>query len=101
MDLKTLHNNLIEAYSAKNLNDISLTLINLYKSEQFETLQKIADIIEDFITIDIDKEGKGFSKLMMLYHPDRMDFHVNEINRLAGLGDFDRLLGYAHILKLE
>ncbi|MBN2612694.1 MAG: hypothetical protein JXB00_14150 [Bacteroidales bacterium] len=101
MDLITLHQNLLEAYSSKNLNNISLTLLNLYKSEQYETLQRIADIIGDFITIEIDKEGKGFSKLMMLYHPDRMDFHLNEINRLAALGDFDGLLGHAHILKLE
>ncbi len=101
MDIITLHKELLEAYSYKNLNCISLTLINLYKNQQYGILQKIADIIEDFISIEIGEDGKGFSKLMMLYHPDRLDFHVNEINRLVQENNFDKLLDYSHILKLE
>jgi Leucine-rich repeat (LRR) protein len=101
MDIRTLQNRLLEAYSTQNLNKISLTLIELYKNEQFEILQKMADIIGDFVTIEIDEKGKGFSRFMMLYHPDRADFHTNEINRLAADGNFDELLNYSHILKLE
>jgi len=101
MTIKELHKNLLEAYSVKNLNNISLTLINLQKNEQYSILRKIAEIISDFVTIDITDEGKGFSKFMMLYHPDRAGFHIKEINRLAEQGNFDGLLDYSHILKLE
>jgi hypothetical protein len=101
MDILTLQKRLLEAYSLPNLNKISLTLIDLYKNEQFEILRKMANIISDFTTIDIDEKGKGFSRLMMLYHPDRADFHINEINRLTEEGNFDELLNYSHILKLE
>ena len=101
MDITSLHNSLLEAYTIKNLNKISLTLIELYKNEQYEILQKMADIISDFVTIEIGEKGKGFSRFMMLYHPDRSDIHLNEINRLANDGDFDGLLEYSHILKLE
>ena len=38
---------------------------------------------------------------MMLYHPDRAGFHINEINMLTELDNFDGLLNYSHILKLE
>jgi len=38
---------------------------------------------------------------MMLYHPDRAGFHVNEINKLTVQNNFDALLEYSHILKLE
>jgi hypothetical protein len=38
---------------------------------------------------------------MMLYHPDRGDFHRNEIERLALNEDHEGLLGYAHILMLN
>jgi Leucine-rich repeat (LRR) protein len=38
---------------------------------------------------------------MMLYHPDRGDFHRNEINRLAAGNDYDGLLTYSHILLLN
>jgi Leucine-rich repeat (LRR) protein len=30
-----------------------------------------------------------------------MEFHLNEIENLAASGDFDKLLSYSHILKLE
>lgn len=92
---------LLEAYSTGNLNKISLTLLNLYKTQQYHVLQKISEIVSDFVAVTIDDEGKGFSKLIMLYHPDRAGYHIGEINRLAAENNFDRLLEYSHILKLE
>ena len=101
MHTKELQHKLQEAYSVKNLNNISLTLINLYRAGNFATLQKISELISEFVTVTIKDDGKGFSKLMMLYHPDRAGYHLNEINRLAGENNLDRLLEYSHILKLE
>ncbi len=101
MTTKDLHQKLLEAYTLRNLNIISLTLINLYKSRQFSKLRGITDIISDSVAIEISENGKGFSKLIMLYHPDRIHYYINEINRLAELDDLDGLLSHAHILKLE
>ena len=101
MTINELHLKLQNAYSVKNLNNISLILIDLYKNQQYSILQKIADIISDFITIEITEDGKGFSKFMMLYHPDRSDYHLNEMKKLVDSNDFDLLLEYSHILKLE
>jgi len=101
MEISFLQKMLVEAYSVPNLNKISFVLIELYKNEQFEILQKIAEIIEDFVSIKIDGKGKGFSKFMMLYHPDRSFIHINEINRLVAENNFDKLLEFSHILKLE
>ncbi len=101
MTIKELHQELIEAYSVSNLNTISLTLINLFKSQQYTVLQKISEIISDFVNVEIADDGKGFSKLMMMYHPDRAIYHIKEIDRLTALNDFDGLLAYSHILRLE
>jgi Leucine-rich repeat (LRR) protein len=101
MTIKELHKDLLEAYTVNNLNTISLTLIRLFKNQQYSVLQKISEIISDFITINIADDGKGFSKFMMLYHPDRAGFHIAEINKLSSQNDFDGLLGYSHILRLE
>ncbi len=101
MQTKELQQKLLEAYSIKNLNNISLTLINLYRAGDFTALQRISELISDFVSVPIADDGKGFSKLIMLYHPDRASFHLDEINRLAGANNFDRLLEYSHILKLE
>jgi hypothetical protein len=101
MTIKELNKELLEAYTVGNLNKISLTLINLFKTKQYSILQKIAEIISDFINIEISNDGKGFSKFMMLYHPDRASFHINEINRLTERDNFNELLNYSHILRLE
>ena len=101
MTIKDLQQKLLEAYTVNNLNRISLTLINLYKNKQYAKLQKIASVISSFTAIEIASDGKGFSKFMMLYHPDKMLYHINEINRLTASEDFDGLLDYSHILKLE
>jgi Leucine-rich repeat (LRR) protein len=101
MEIQTLKNNLLESYTTANLNIISVVLLDLYKNQQFGTLQKIADLLSDFIQIEIDENGKGFSKMMLLYHPDRGEFHRTEIVKLAETGNFDALLNYSHILKLE
>jgi hypothetical protein len=101
VDIKELHQKLQDAYTVKNLNNISLTLIDLYKNQHYSILQKIADIICDFILIEIAEDGKGFSKFMMLYHPDRADYHLNVMRKFADLNDFEGLLEYSHILKLE
>ncbi len=101
MTIKELNRELLEAYSINNLNRISLTLITLFREKQFSALQKISGIISDFVNIEISDTGKGFSKLMMLYHPDRAVYHINEINRLTTLNNFDGLIMYSHILRLE
>ncbi|MDD3877182.1 MAG: leucine-rich repeat domain-containing protein [Bacteroidales bacterium] len=101
MSCKDLHKKLLDAYSIDNLNRISLTLINLYKNHSFSTLGLIAELINDFTPVRIEPNGKGFYKLMMLYHPDRASFHRNEINRRAATGNMELLQEYAHILSLE
>lgn len=101
MTIKELHSELIEAYSVNNLNTISLTLINFFKDKNYSALQKISEIISDYADIKISDSGKGFSSLMMLYHPDRAVYHIKEINRLASENNFEGLLRYSHILKLE
>ncbi|MDD3151256.1 MAG: leucine-rich repeat domain-containing protein, partial [Candidatus Gastranaerophilales bacterium] len=101
MEIKELQQILQKAYNIKNLNNISLALINLYKDRKYTTLQKISDIISDFVSVTITDDGKGFSKLMKLYHPDRANYHINEINKLTEQNNFDGLLKYSHILKLE
>jgi Leucine-rich repeat (LRR) protein len=100
MTITELNAKLTEAYSEANLNKITLTLLTLYKEQQFSSLNKIAGLIGDFVSIEIDENGKGFSKLMMLYHPDKGNLHRNTITQLCSNGDYEGLLEHSHILKL-
>jgi Leucine-rich repeat (LRR) protein len=101
MTINELRKKLLEAYEINNLNRISLTLINLFKNRQYAVLQKIAEIIGELATVNIKDDGKGFSGFMMLYHPDRAVYHIAEINKLAEQNNYDGLLEYSHIFKLE
>jgi Leucine-rich repeat (LRR) protein len=100
MEIESLRNKLLQEYSTENLNRISAQLLFLYRNRQFSMLQKIAEILSEFVRIEIDETGRGFSKMMMLYHPDRGELHRNEISRLAGENNFEALLNYSHILRL-
>jgi hypothetical protein len=101
MKVRALYEKLLEAWSNQNLNKITVTLINLYKSHQYGTLRQIASMISETIDFTVDSEARYFPKLMMLYHPDRGDYHRNEISRLADANDYDGLLTYSHILLLN
>ncbi|MBN1414034.1 MAG: leucine-rich repeat domain-containing protein [Bacteroidales bacterium] len=101
METRDLYIKLKEAYSNQNLTRITITLINLYKEKQFGILAKIAEIINETHAIEIDPEARYFSKLMMLYHPDRGNFHRQEIDRLVTINDYNGLSSYVHILSME
>jgi hypothetical protein len=101
MTITELYKKLVKAYTVDNLNKISLTLINLYKNQQFSALQAISEIISDHVVVEIKDNGKGFSGLMMLYHPDRLNYHIREINELHAQNKYNELLKYSHILQLE
>lgn len=101
MTITDLHKKLKEAYSNENLNKICVTLIQIYKSEQWGTLNQIIEMISESIAIQSDDRGKAFAHLMMLYHPDRGDLHRREIDARAADLNYDGLLEYSHILLLS
>jgi Leucine-rich repeat (LRR) protein len=101
MMFNELYEKLKDAYSINNLNKISLTLINLHKNEQYAILRKISEMISDYVDIKINEEGKGFNKLIMLYHPDRANHHLGEVERLYQEGNLKDLQKFSHILQLE
>ena len=92
MTINELSITLSDAYSLENLNKISVTLINLYKNQQYSILQKNGELINDFTAIEFSPEGNGFSKLIMLYHPDKLAYYQNEIKRCVENSNFDGLL---------
>ncbi len=73
----------------------------LVKMGKVVDTQKIGELINDFTAIEISPEGKGFSKLIMLYHPDKLAYYQNEIKRRVENNDFDGLLELSHIIKWQ
>ena len=92
---------LLEAYSETNLNKIARNLINLYKEKQFEKLNIIAGMISEWVEIEIEPDGKGFSKIISLYHPDRGNYFRSQISTAATKQDLLLLSRFEHIFVIQ
>lgn len=101
MNLKELYTKLKEAYSDENLNIITSKLIELYKSKNFGMIRELANRISEIITIDEEKDAKCFSKLVILYHPDKGESFRKAITKHYSESDSESLTKYSHILLLK
>lgn len=101
MTNKELYAELNEAYSQENLNRITGKLILLYKNKNYASIRAIANKISKYVDVNEEKDAKCFSKLVVLYHPDKGHAIREEIQRLYKQNKFDSLQKYAHIRLVE
>jgi hypothetical protein len=98
---KDLSERLLEAYSETNLNKITRNLIRLYKEKEFEKLNIISGMLSEWVEIAIEPDGKGFAKIISLYHPDRGEFYRNLIGTAAKQEDAATLARFEHIIVIQ
>ncbi len=76
MDGSNLSSTLIGAYSVENLNHITAKIIHLHKKKNLPALQKIVRIVNDYSPMEEEKSSPLFSRLIMLFHPDKVqEYH--------------------------
>lgn len=100
MKIKELYNDLVKAYSNENLNLIAGKLILLYKNKNYSKIREIANKISKYVSIDEEKDAKCFSKLIILYHPDKGEQYRNAIKRIYEQNDYENLQKFSHILLI-
>jgi hypothetical protein len=100
-EVKHLSERLLEAYSEGNLNKIARNLIRLYKEKEFEKLNIISGLISEWVEIEIEPAGKGFSKIISLYHPDRCEYYRSQIAELTNRSDLSTLVRFEHIFVIQ
>ncbi|HCY41653.1 MAG TPA: hypothetical protein DHV48_09910 [Prolixibacteraceae bacterium] len=98
---KTLSSELLEAYSEANLNKISRNLIRLYKEKEFEKLNIISKMLSEWFKLVIEPNGKGFSKIISLYHPDRGGYYRGLITESTRQSDDLALEKFRHIFVIQ
>ncbi len=101
MNIEELYSHLKNAYSDKNLNRITGKLIDIYRAKNFSVLRDLTKKISDYITIDEESNVKYFSKLVMLYHPDKGASYREQIASFYNDRDYEKLEAYSHILFLS
>jgi Leucine Rich repeats (2 copies) len=98
---ETLSIKLLESYSEANLNKITRNLIRLYKEKEFEKLNIISGMLSEWVEITIESDGKGFAKIISLYHPDRGEFYRNLIGAAAKQKDAMTLTRFEHVFVIQ
>ncbi len=101
MNQEELYSKLKVAYSDENLNRVTGKLIELYKNRYHGTIRDIVKKISGFVTIDEENDARCFSKLVILYHPDKGEAHRNAIKKHYASNNMEGLNEYAHILLLH
>ena len=99
--MREKYQKLLDAYSEKNLTEISSKLIQLYKTKNKNALQRIAQIASDFTLIKDGSINSIFSQLMMLYHPDKSKNILEKVTTIINSGKDSGLKTYYHILELD
>lgn len=92
-----LYTELTAAYSQENLNRITGKLILLYKNKNYSTIRAIANKVSNYVSINEEKDARFFSKLVVLYHPDKGHAIREEIKQLYEQNNFDSLQKFTHI----
>mgnify|MGYP000889796880 CR=1 FL=1 len=101
MNIQELYNDLINAFSEENLNRITANLISLYKNKNYGKIREVSNRISKYVPITEEKDAKCFSKLIMLYHPDKGEVYRKSIQDLFEINDYTQLLTYSHIFLIS
>lgn len=96
-----LYSNLKMAYTEKNLNTITSKIIELYRNKHFDIIKKLALKIKDFIEFDISKTNRLFNQMIMLYHPDKLNYYRNILDNQSTTHNQHNLFQISHILIIQ
>lgn len=99
-NLDELYRKLKESYSESNLHKIAHNLIRLYREKEYEKLQVIAEMVSGTEKIESVTNKQGFSKLISIYHPDRIQYYHNELDRYVSSRDPEILHRLEHLLLI-
>lgn len=96
--MENLYKKLLEAFTDENLNRITGKLIDLYKNRNFSQIRSIANKVSKYVVIDEEQDVKFFSRLIMLFHPDRGEYYRNMIHESYLKNNKEDLMQYSYIL---
>lgn len=96
-----MYQNLREAYTPENLGQISGRIIDLFRGQRYDALRYMQKVVNGYTPCEEEKINKVFSRLIMLYHPDRLSQTLEKMENAFGRGDFEELYTMSHILHIQ
>lgn len=101
MNISDLYEKLKEAYTQRNLNEITAKIIEWNKLREVGKLRELSRLVGEYVDIEEKSANKYFSKLVMLYHPDKEIFYNKELDKAYKNNDFEKLSRNNHIFLIE
>ena len=101
MEIGDLYKNLKEAYTAENLGLISGRIIDMFRDHKYDALRAVQKVVNEYTPCAEEKINKVFSRLIMLYHPDRLSQNLGKVEEAYKRGDFEELFTLSHILTVQ
>lgn len=101
MEIQSLYQNLREAYTPENLGQISGRIIDLFRDHRYDALRYMQKVVNGYTPCEEERINKVFSRLIMLYHPDRLSQTLDKLEKAYGRGDFEELYAMSHILHVQ
>jgi len=99
--IKKLSSKLFNIYTESNLNRITTKIIQYYKEKEYTVLKNIANAITEYVYFGTDQENhkisKYFTKLVIMYHPDKIVSYNKCITTAVNEGKIDDLQKLNHI----
>jgi len=101
VEIGELYANLRAAYTPENLGLISGRIIDMFRDHKYDALRAIQKVVNEYTPCEEEKINKVFSKLIMLYHPDRLGQSLSTLEAAYKAGDFEQLYTLSHILTVQ
>lgn len=101
VEIADLYRSLKEAYTSENLGLISGRIIGLFREHQYDALRAVQKVVNEYVPCQEEKVNRIFSRLIMIYHPDRLNQALNQLEQAYTSGDFESLYSMSHILTVQ
>ena len=101
MEITELYTSLKEAYTAENLGRISGRIIDMFRDHKYDALRAVQKVVNEYSPCKEEKINKVFSRLIMIYHPDRLSQSIQQLEQAYDQGDFEKLFTMSHILNVQ
>jgi Leucine-rich repeat (LRR) protein len=73
----------------------------MFREHRYDGLRYMQKVVNDYTPCREEKISKVFSRLIMLYHPDRLSQTLKRIDEAFQRGDFEELYAMSHILNIQ
>jgi hypothetical protein len=101
VEIEELYTNLKKAYTTDNLGLISGRIIDMFRDHKYDALRAVQKVVNEYTPCAEEKINRVFSRLIMIYHPDRLSQSLQQLEQAYQRGDFEELFAMSHILNVQ